>query len=651
MKKIITYVVSAMLLMGGTTGCNYLDIVPDNTVEVTSLFENSQKAYQALTACYSYMPNFEKLHESVSLAGDEYLGRLDLTSRGEVRGERIMRGWQNSNDPILSYWDGRGGARSLYEGIRLCNIFFQNIDQVPDLTPAEKTDMIAQVKVLKAYYHFFLIRLYGPIVIVDTNLEPDASVSVVRQKRQPVDDCFQYVLDQINSVLYDEDGNEKDDLYNQRDDAHLGQIDKVIAKAIKADVLLTWASPLFNGNTEYYSNFKGIDGNLLFNMTENPERWKEALDAIDDAIKSAELQKKGLYEFTGNIKFWDQDNWEQSDIIKYCYNNRFSITDPWNKELIWGYSGLDFTGQGGFAHATNMRMLSKPGTATFSWQWLGATYRMTELFYTKNGVPIDEDKTFDYDHRQEITTIPDDTYHKGYMQPGESTINLHLNREPRFYAWVCVDRCIWRTHNIANDVKMRYNESPGGKSSSHRTDYYYSAIAVKKMVHPESENEYWQRVVKYPYPIYRLADLYLMYAEAYNEYYGPDQKVYDKLNAVRKRAGLLRPIEEVWNDGTIVTSVGKHLTKDGLRDIIQTERLIELSFEGHRYFDIRRWKRGGDFWTSPIQGWNPDAVDVEAFYILQTLQEREWKTPQDYLFPIPLDEMNKNPNLVQNPGW
>lgn len=146
------------------TGCNFLDIVPDNTVEVGSLFENRDKALSALSTCYRYMPNYEKMHQSMSLAGDEWVGRLDADyagGRGWNRGIKLMRGWNNSNDPILNYWAGGGGAESLYEGIRVCNIFFQNIENVPDLTPREREDWIAQVKVLKAYYHYYLIRLYG----------------------------------------------------------------------------------------------------------------------------------------------------------------------------------------------------------------------------------------------------------------------------------------------------------------------------------------------------------------------------------------------------------------------------------------------------------------------------------------------------------
>lgn len=385
-------------------------------------------------------------------------------------------------------------------------------------------------------------------------------------------------------------------------------------------------------------------------MEYDAEKWKDALDAIKEAIDIAEANGKKLYTYDGTPKFWDVANFKESEIIQYAYNERFSIVEPWNDEVVWGYSGLDFTGQGGFAHATNMRSVASPTTPEYAWQWLGADFRMLEMYYTKNGVPIEEDKTFDYDNRLQLTTIPDDNYHQGYMQAGETTVKLSLNREPRFYAWLAVDRGVWRTHDVANDLKMRYNEFPGGRGAQHTTDFYWTGIGVKKFVHPESGTGHWARVVKFPYPIIRMADLYLMYAEAYNEYYGPNQEVYDALNKVRARGGL-RAIEDVYSDASIVKNVGKHLTKEGLREIIHKERSIELSFEGKKYFDVLRWKEANRYFTSPMKGWNTTGSDPGQYYILMTLQNRVWQTPRDYLMPIPLWDLNRNPNLVQNPGW
>lgn len=637
-------------------GCNYLDIVPDNTVELSNLFETKEKAYNALADCYSYMPDIEGVHQSMALAGDEWIGRLDAGVAGVrsyTRGSKLMRDWNNSTDPILGFWSGAGGAKDLYEGIRICNIFLNGLGDIPNMQEEERIDWMSQVKVLKAYYHFYLLRLYGPIIIADKNYEPYDDIDLIRQERKPVEECFQYILGLIDDVLYDENGNEKEDLYNSRSEVFLGQIDRVVAKALKAKILLYRASPFFNGNSEFYSNFKNAAGEHYFPQTYDKEKWKEALDATEIAIEAAEAQGKKLYEFSGQVKFWDQDDWEKSEIMKYCYNNRFSINDPWNSEVVWGYSNIYYTSSSSIAAASNLRGdPDNPNNAAFSFQWLGTSFSMSELYYTRNGVPVDEDKTFDYDHRLDITTIPDDTYHLGYMQPGEKTVKLYLNREPRFYAWIAVDRCIWRDYDTRVYPMMRSGEWPGGRNSGSATDYYWTGIAVKKFVHPESRGTSWQRVVSFPYPLIRLSDLYLMYAECYNEYYGPGQPVYDKINAVRARAGLLRPIEELWNDASIVKTVGKHLTQDGLRDIIHTERMIELSFEGQSFYDICRWKRGDEFFNKSVQGWNaPDGSTAESFYQLTTWQPRTWITPKSYLMPIPSDEINKNPKVDQNPGY
>ena len=300
------------------TKCDYLDIIPDNTIEVGSLFENRDKALSALSTCYSYMPNFEKLHESMSLAGDEWLGRLDADhgeSRSLQRGMQLMRGWNNSNDPILNYWGNGGGATGLYRGIRVCNVFFENIDNVPDLTSAERNDWVAQVKILKAYYHYYLLRLYGPIVIADKNLEPFSSVDEVRQERQTVDSCFNYVLNLIDEALV---GGTGSDLFVERENAYYGQIDQINARAIKAQILITRASPLFNGNSEYFSNFTNKEGQTYFPMQYDPEKWKQALDGIKEAIDFAENRGKKLYTFEGQPKFWDVDNFEKSEIIQYA---------------------------------------------------------------------------------------------------------------------------------------------------------------------------------------------------------------------------------------------------------------------------------------------------------------------------------------------
>jgi hypothetical protein len=151
----------------------------------------------------------------------------------------------------------------------------------------------------------------------------------------------------------------------------------------------------------------------------------------------------------------------------------------------------------------------------------------------------------------------------------------------------------------------------------------------------------------YPWPEIRLADLYLLYAEALNEVNGPGAETYKWIDEVRNRAGL-PTVAFSWdnfsNQGT------KYTTKTGLRDIIHQERLIELGFEGQRFWDLRRWREAHIVLNAPIRGWSTEQQDPAAYYkpVVQWAQTFKLR---DYFWPIDQDEILRNKKLVQNPGW
>ena len=193
-----------------------------------------------------------------------------------------------------------------------------------------------------------------------------------------------------------------------------------------------------------------------------------------------------------------------------------------------------------------------------------------------------------------------------------------------------------------------YMSGDGGRD--HATDFYPAGIGIKKLVHPENESGAWQRTIKFPYPIIRMADLYLMKAEAMNEFLDtPNQEIYDALNQVRSRAGIPN-IEEVWSNSAIVKTVNKHKDKAGLREIILQERGIELAFEGSRFWDMIRHKKATTEFSRAILGWNTSGVVGVTFFAMEVLQGRKF-TITDCLTPIDLNELNTNAHLIQNPGW
>lgn len=654
MKRKFNYIILLAGLSLGFSGCTkYLDVVPDNTLRLENIFDLKEDAWNALAKVYSYMPQDDKVHLTSWTLGDEWIGRLDLNNTtSNLRAIRIMRGLQSQTSPQLGLWSGTQGGKPLYQAIRQADVFLQNIGRVRDMSEDEKKTWSAQVKFMKAYYAFLLVKQYGPIVIPEIMATPESTKGELFVPRKSIKESFDFILNLINEAI--------PDLKERAGENDLGQVDQVAAKAIKARILLYRASPFFNGNKEYFGDFLNEKGEHFFPQDEDREKWKEALDAINESIAIAESNGLQLYKYEKEPFIYDRAAFaENPEKMQTLYDLRMLIADPWNKELVWAYSNIDYYADGGLSYGTNIRLPDGYGegvknTASYSWQWLGATYQMAERFYSKNGLPIEEDLTFDMNIKHEIVNTPnvdDQSYSDlaGYMQPNATTINLYLNREPRFYANLGITGGYWRGHGVLINTRMFANTEGGFNSSINATDYLTTGIGIQKFVHPESQSGAWQRTIKFPYPIIRMADLYLMKAEAMNEYYGPSQEVYNEINKIRRRAGI-PDVEVVWSDGSLARTANKHKTKEGLRDIIMNERSVEFAFEGIYFWDMWRLKRASQKFSSPVWGWTHTGTTANAFFNLEVKQQRRF-TLTDYLWPIDLNEMNTNSKLIQNPGW
>ena len=637
------------LFMSGCT--KYLDVVPDNTLKLENIFNLREDALDALAKVYSYMPEEDVNHNSTWYLGHEYMVPIPFdTYTYRTRGIRIMRGIQSASSPLISYWTGINGGKPLYQGIRQVEVFLENIGGVKDMTEKEKNEWSAQAKFLKAYYAFLLMRQYGPIVLMKEVATPESTKDELFIPRSTVDEGFDFILNLLDeSIPY---------LKEQVGQNELGQIDQVGALAIKARILLFRASPFFNGNVEFYGDFVNKEGAPLFPLNVSTEKWKEALDAVNTAILLAEQNGKRLYRYGKNPYIYDRvDYSENTERMKTLYDLRMVVCDPWNEELLWGQSR--FAASGNLAAAAAIRLPEGYGdglanSPSYSFQWLSASYNAAERYYSSNGVPISEDQSFDMINRFEVVNLPaeqdrDFQQYRGYMQPGAETVGFYLNREPRFYANLGITGGYWRGHGVRINTMM-YQGTDAGYDASKGTDYFATGIGIQKLVHPESKSGGWERMVRYPLPLIRLADLYLMRAEIINEYQGPGQEVYDDLNKVRRRAGL-PDVEQVWSDGSIVRTVNRHASKEGLREIILEERANEFAFEGGSHFwDVWRYKKAEKVFSAPIWGWNHEGKDGATFFQLQVKQDRQFSIT-NYLWPIDINEMNTNSKLIQNPGW
>lgn len=628
-KKIFNILTILLLLLPGTA-CNYLDVVPDNVATIDNAFSDRYNAEKFLATCYSYLPEFgNPWHNPGLLSGDEAWFNEEVYD-GNIATSFIAKGEQNSNNPHLNFWDGtqqHGLNINMFVALRDCNIFLKEIEKVSDLSNEERKRWIAEVKFLKAFYHFWLMRSYGPIPIIKENLPINVETGDVKVYRDPVDEVVEYIERLINEAIPDLP------LQVTSETTQMGRITRPIAAAMKARILSTAASPLFNGNVDFGSlvDNRGVK---LFNSTYDVEKWQKAADAALEAIEICE--KAGIMLF-------EQYNsrYPHSEAIQKELTLRSIVTSKGSREIIWGGTNFTFTNN---YQKMMQPLLIQVSTSNPVSQHYGATLRMAELFYSKNGVPINEDLDFDYENRYELRTAK--TEENDYVRSGEQTAILHFDREPRFYASIAFDRGTYVLDPTYYYVHCRAGELA---TKRQRGEFSVTGYWPKKLISPLNAFSGNSYAVDYefPFPIIRLADVYLLYAEALNEVkLAPDNEVYQYIDKVRERAGLAGVVES-W--GQFSTTPQKPSTREGMREIIRQERMIELAFEGQRFWDLRRWKLSAEYMNRPIKGWNIAGRELE-FYNVTTVYTPLFNF-KDYFWPIREEELIKNPNLVQNLGW
>ncbi|MDR1154854.1 MAG: RagB/SusD family nutrient uptake outer membrane protein [Bacteroidales bacterium] len=617
------------------TNCSdYLNVVPDGAATLENAFSNRTNLEKFFYGCYNYLPNYaHPFNYPGHIGGDEIWFDVD-NGMGNRSGGRIAQGQQNSNDPYHNYWDGANDGKRMWIGIRDCNIFLENVDQVPDLPEWERTRWKAEVKFLKAYFHFFLLQLYGPIPIMDTNIGVSASPEEVRIYREPVDDVIEYIV-----TLLDEATKDLPVIIEEMT-TETGRATKATALAVKAKALVWAASPLFNGSYVYYRDFKDKRGVQLIANNDDPEviraRWQRAAVATRNAIDTAHLAGHQLFEFQRGFEVMS-DTTALKYTLRGCVTERFT----YNREVIWACTNSNNEFQN---WCTPKMYTNYPGTAELS-----ATLKIAEMYYTRNGIPIDEDPYWDYETRYE-TRVDTGTWHKFYIGAGETTAKLNYYREPRFYAHLGFDRGIYEL--LANSdeealvIKQRSGEVHGLVfQDCHPSTGYFIKKAVSFRIPTTTTGP---TPYRFSIPIIRLPDLYLLYAEALNESLDtPDDEVYRWVDIVRTRAGL----DGVLRSWEFSLVPDKPTYKEGMREIIKRERLIELSCEGQRSFDLRRWRDAERYFNEPVRGWDFQGAKLEDYYQTRVYFSNRQFTYKDYLWPLRLSTLMVNANLVQNPGW
>jgi hypothetical protein len=607
--------------------CDYLDVIPDNVATIDNAFTMRYEAEKYLFTCYSYLPKDGNPGQDPAMEGGDEIWRLNNQGSQFFS---MARGYQNVTNPY-----GDGLWVNLYKALRDCNIFLENIGAVPDISEPERRQWIGEVKVLKAYYHFYLIRMYGPIPLIKENLPIDVSFEEAKAFRQPVDSCFAYVVQLLDEAVENLPLN----ILNKQQEA--GRITQTIALSLKAKVLVTAASPLFNGNTDQ-AILRNPDGTQLFNQTFSKDKWDLATAACREAVAACESAALKLYTYYPNYQ-----QFKLTDTIQTQLSLRNSVCERWNNEVIWANTQSYCAIQGAALPLLDSRYIENyVPRGDYS-----PTLKIVELFYSQHGVPINEDKSWDYNNRYKLRDGTD--MEQLYIRKGYTTVNLHFDREPRFYASLGFDGGIWYGQGVydnnAPDALFYVQTKKGQRNAASSDRSTVTGYYIKKLIHFENVigagTSY--SVNQYPWPVIRLSDLYLLYAEALNESVGPGEETYRYINLVRDRAGL-PGVEEAWTTWSV--NPEKYKSQDGLREIIQQERLIELAFEGQRFWDLRRWKKAAEVLNNPVQGWDRTQDNALAYYRKVTLFDQTFGA-RDYFWPISDSYITVNRNLVQNLGW
>jgi starch-binding outer membrane protein, SusD/RagB family len=581
----------------------YLDKQPDDMLTMDEVWASRPQSQAYLGSIYSFIPDEAKMQNNYNLMG--------ICDEGDFIWDAAWAGQMN-----IGNWNVSSGYydkwKPFYQGIRSASVFINNIDKNndPTLSTEIRNSWKQEARALRAVYYFYLIRQYGPVMILpEQSIDVNATNEELQIPRNSFDECINYVVSELNAVLESPDLPET--FVNDKDK---GRIDKRTVMGFRSRALLLAASPLWNGNADY-AGFRNPDGKPLVNTTYDSNKWKLAADAAKALIDRMPL---GLYKkVPAGATAFDP-----------FISVRDVMLDRWNQEVIYCRPQMASSNAAdGWERHCAPRFVN-------GWNGVGISQQMIDAYFMSNGKKINEAGS-------------------GYSESGFSaaagkytkagTFNMYVDREPRFYASVIYNGADWIYKEDGKPVQtvQLYFTGNCGKQGSH--DHSATGYLCSKNISPSSNLVEWTGTLR-SLVMMRLAEIYLNYAEALNEY-ASDQGSRDEaahyINLIRERAGL-PPLE-----------IAKTATRETLRTAIRDERRVELAFENFRAWDTRRWKIAAQTDGAPLMGMNVDAgknLADPAFY-QRTIKEKRVFKNSYYLWPIPQSEIVRNRACVQNPGW
>lgn len=317
MKKHISKYFLSLCLLAATpafTGCDYLDIVPDERATEEDAYKDVNAARGFLYSCYGYMPNPISGDQSL----DFFTGDEMVTAFEHELFANFPKGNFTAVNPIISYWN------TLYGGIRQSYMLLKNLDRVPGIEPY-KDEFVAELNFLIAYYHMLLFRCYGPVIIVEDVVDINTSPEKY-SGRSSVEQTVKFICDKFDLAI------NSPALPARREGVDTGRATTVAALALKAYTLMYYASPLFNGNADLASRLKNIDGSDLMSGEYEAKRWEDAAKAYKAAIDAAEDAGHELYKAVPQGQM--ENTFPENTTLRVLRGNLCTKV-KYNSENIW----------------------------------------------------------------------------------------------------------------------------------------------------------------------------------------------------------------------------------------------------------------------------------------------------------------------------
>lgn len=518
-----------------------------------------------------------------------------------------------------------------YAAIRACNLFLSKIDNVP-LDPEQymNSEEVRQrfkyeALCLRAFYYTDLVRYYGSVPIIKTVLD----------RNSPELFAPRASLQEIKDFIVADCDTAAANLPSKQLGSDYHRVGAAVAKAIKARLLLQLASPLYN-STESPTPAPWSWGNYDAN------RWKEAADAAKDLIDfkdpiTGRLVSDLVYLTTTDPNYLNARNSYPGSLKAMGFYSVF-VTRV-NNEII-----LSFSKKGATTNEIDKWQLPGSIQTEGDKSYTEPTYNYAAAFETKDGIPVyltDEDGQYIIDPAtDEFAVNP-----KANFNPQ----NPYVNRDSRFY------HSIWyQGSKFSNVVFECWRAEDGSFGREYQVGYAHTGLFLRKFMDPKNISTGSNNPgilsggTSHCFPIFRLAEFVLGYAEAQNEYLpdGADRSdVIAQLDKIRLRSDMPDVKTTAQRNGWSTTD------KAAMRKFIRNERRVELAFEEHRFFDIRRWKIGEKTQrTAYIHDVVKNKTNNTFKYTIKVWEKRIFDARHN-LLPIPQSEINNNPNMVQNPGW